>query len=143
MALTKFGFIVTGRGLDPAKHRMVMQSDRFEMIAVGIDNPTAVPAVARALVDEGIELLELCGGFGPVWTARVIEAIGGKIAVGSVGYGPEAIAPMHRLFGDGSPEGRNGRRSVAACGSLSRRAAPVSPARCRSGACRFRGRQNG
>lgn len=101
MALTKFGFIVTGRGLDPAKHRMVMRSDRFEMIAVGIDNPTAVLAVARALVDEGIELLELCGGFGPLWTARVIEAIGGKIAVGSVGYGPEAIAPMHRLFGDG------------------------------------------
>ena len=101
MALTKFGFIVTGRGLDPAKHRMVMQSDRFEMIAVGIDDPAAGPAVARALVDEGIELLELCGGFGPVWTARVIEAIGGKIAVGSVGYGPEAIAPMHRLFGDG------------------------------------------
>lgn len=100
MALTKFGFIVTGSGLDPAKHRMVMQSDRFEMIAVGIDDPAAGPAAARALVDEGIELLELCGGFGPVWTAQVIEAIGGKIAVGSVGYGPEAIAPMHRLCGD-------------------------------------------
>lgn len=101
MALTKFGFIVTGNGLDPATHRMVMQSDRFAMIAVGVSDPAAGPAVARALVDDGIELLELCGGFGPIWTARVIEAIEGKIAVGSVGYGPEAITPMHRLFDDG------------------------------------------
>ncbi len=40
----------------------------------------------------------LCGGFGPVWTARIIEAIEMKIPVGSVGYGPESIDAMYALF---------------------------------------------
>ncbi|MBR1220856.1 hypothetical protein JQ557_22840 [Bradyrhizobium sp. U87765 SZCCT0131] len=98
MGLQKFGFIVTGAALDPARHRMVMSSKRFEMIAVGVSQASDGPAIARQLVDDGVQLLELCGGFGPVWTARIIDAIGGRIPVGSVGYGPEAIGPMHELF---------------------------------------------
>ncbi len=40
MALTKFGFVVTGGGLDPTRHRSVMKSDHFEMIAIGISEPS-------------------------------------------------------------------------------------------------------
>jgi hypothetical protein len=98
MALTKFGFIVTGAGLNPAQHRMVMRSDAFEMIAVGVAQAAEGPAVARRLVSEGIQLLELCGGFGPVGTAKVLEAIQGKVPIGSVGYGPESIDAMYALF---------------------------------------------
>ena len=54
--------------------------------------------MARELVDGGIQLLELCGGFGPVGTARVLEAIGHRVPVGSVGYGPESIDAMAALF---------------------------------------------
>lgn len=98
MALTKFGFIVTGSGLDPAQHRSIMRSGAFEMIAVGVGKASQGPDVARSLVAEGVQLLELCGGFGPVWTARVLEAIDGRIPVGSVGYGPESIDAMYELF---------------------------------------------
>lgn len=98
MALTRFGFIVTGKGLDPATHRIEMRSDAFVMIAVGVASPDQGVEVARGLVDDGAELIELCGGFGPVWTARVIAAIDGRAPVGGVGYGPEAIAGLHALF---------------------------------------------
>lgn len=98
MALGKFGFIVTGAGLDTMRHRVVMSSPAFEMIALGVTEASQGPAAAQILVDEGVELIELCGGFGPLWTARVIEAIGGAVPVGSVSYGSEAITPMHNLF---------------------------------------------
>jgi ribosomal protein S18 acetylase RimI-like enzyme len=98
MALTKFGFIVTGAGLDPSIHRIVMRSDHFEMIAIGVSSAAQGPAVALALVNEGVQLLELCGGFGPIWTGKILEAIGQRIPVGSVGYGPESIDSMHSLF---------------------------------------------
>jgi hypothetical protein len=98
MALTKFGFIVTGAGLDPEKNRMIMRSPAFEMIAVGVARAEQGVAVAEGMVREGVQLIELCGGFGPVWTGKIIEAIGGKIPVGSVGYGPESIDAMHALF---------------------------------------------
>lgn len=100
MALTRLGFIVTGSDLAT---RMTMRSPSFEMIAVGISSPAEGPDVARALVDdEGVQLIELCGGFGPLWTSRVIDAIGGRIPVGAVSYGPEAIEGLHAIFG---PEG--------------------------------------
>ena len=34
---------------------------------------------ARRLVGEGVQLIELCGGFGPVWAWRTIEAIDGAV----------------------------------------------------------------
>jgi hypothetical protein len=98
VALTKFGFIVTGAGLDLRRHTLTMRSDAFTMIAVGVEHPDQGPEVAERLVGEGIELLELCGGFGPIWTAKIIEAIDGRVPVGSVGYGPESIDAMYALF---------------------------------------------
>jgi hypothetical protein len=98
MALSRFGFIVTGRGLDPSVHRQEMTSGAFTMITVGVSRPEQGVAVAQALVAEGIQLLELCGGFGPLWTARVLEAIEHRIPVGSVAYGPESIDQMYALF---------------------------------------------
>ncbi|MDO8380597.1 DUF6506 family protein [Phenylobacterium sp.] len=98
MALSKFGFIVTGAGFAPVGERAVLATDRFKMIAVGVPSPGDAVAVAVALVAEGVQLLELCGGFGPVWTAEVIKAIGGQVPVGAVGYGPESIDAMYALF---------------------------------------------
>lgn len=100
MALERFGFIVTGSGLDPARHRASLGSDTFTGVMVGVSSPEAALAVARDLVADGVQLIELCGGFGPVWTAKVIEAIDGAVPVGSVGYGPESISAMHALFPD-------------------------------------------
>ncbi|MEU4543137.1 DUF6506 family protein [Nonomuraea dietziae] len=50
------------------------------------------------MVADGAQLVELCGAFGPVWTARVIEAVGGAVPVGAVGYGPEAVDQLHAIF---------------------------------------------
>jgi 2-keto-3-deoxy-6-phosphogluconate aldolase len=75
-----------------------MTSPQITTLMVGVSKPEQAIAVARAMVADGVQLIELCGGFGPVWTARVIDAIGGAIPVGSVGYGPEAIDQMHALF---------------------------------------------
>ncbi len=100
MALAKFGFIVSGAQLDPTRHRLSMTSPAFEMIAVGVGEFGQAPAVALQMVDGGVQLIELCGGFGPYWTARVLDAIQHRVPVGSVSYGPESIDGMHALFKD-------------------------------------------
>jgi hypothetical protein len=100
MSLERFGFIVTGGGLDPAEHRTTLRSETFASLMVGVSEPAQAIPVAQEMVADGIQLIELCGGFGPVWTARVIDAIGNAVPVGSVGYGPEAVSGMHRLFPD-------------------------------------------
>ena len=98
MALSKFGFIVTGPGLDPAQHRVTLRSPAFEMMAVGVSEQAQALPVAQRMVEEGVQLIELCGGFGPLWTGRVLEAVGMRIPVGAVGYGSESIAALTALF---------------------------------------------
>lgn len=95
MALTFFGFIVTGD--DFVQYQ---GTERFRMKVVGVRSAEQGVAVAQAMVAEGVQLIEVCGGFGPVWTGKIIEAIGGAVPVGSVGYGPESIDSMYRLFAD-------------------------------------------
>lgn len=95
MALTYFGFIVTGDDFE-----QMQGTENFKMKVVGVKKPKQGIEVAKQMVEDGVQLIEVCGGFGPVWTGKIIEAIEGKVPVGSVGYGPESIDSMHALFSD-------------------------------------------
>ena len=93
MALTNFGFIVTGD-----RFQQEQGTSKFRMKVVGVLKPEEGIEVAKQMVKDGVQLIELCGGFGPIWAGKIIEAIDNKIPVGSVGYGPESIDSMHKLF---------------------------------------------
>jgi len=93
MALTKFGFIVTGD-----KFVQIQGTEKFNMKVVGVTDPKDGIEAAKQMVKEGIQLIELCGGFSPVWAGKIIEAIEYAVPVGVVAYGPESIDGMHRLF---------------------------------------------
>ncbi|WP_436776418.1 DUF6506 family protein [Yinghuangia sp. YIM S09857] len=98
MALTHWAFIYTAPGLSSDGHRTVVDEGGARTVLVGVPAPSDGPAVARELVAEGVQLIELCGGFGPVWTAKIIEAVDGGVPVGAVGYGPEAVDQVHAIF---------------------------------------------
>lgn len=95
MALTRFGFIVTGDDFE-----QVQGTAKFAMKVVGVSRPQDGIGVAKKMVAEGIQLIELCGGFSPVWAGKIIEAIDYAVPVGVVAYGPESIDSMHELFSD-------------------------------------------
>ncbi len=80
-------------GADPARDRYVRENQRVRMIIVFVPDPEAAPAVAAELVNhEGASLIELDGGLGPIWTARVLEAVGGSVPVGTVMFEAESLA---------------------------------------------------
>ncbi len=89
---------MTGEGLTPAEHQLQMRSSGFSMSAVGVSRASDATAVAQAMVADGIELIELCGGFGPLGTATVLQAVGHRVPIGSVSYGPESLAALHALL---------------------------------------------
>lgn len=49
-------------------------------------------------MNAGAQTIELCGGFGAGVLPGVIEATGGRVPVGQVGYGVEAIGGLAALF---------------------------------------------
>lgn len=93
MALERFGFIVTGGNFEQRQG-----TEKFKMKVVGVSHPEEGIEAAKAMVAEGIQLIELCGGFSPVWAGKIIEAIDYAVPVGVVSYGPESIDSMHALF---------------------------------------------
>jgi len=95
MALSKFGFIVTGDNFE-----QYQGTEKFTMKVVGVSHPELGIEEAQKMVDEGIQLIELCGGFSPVWAGKIIEAIDYAIPVGVVAYGPESIDSMYKLFSE-------------------------------------------
>ena len=78
--------------------RQQLSSRAFEMSIVGIASPEQGPAAAAQLLAEGVQLIELCGAFGPTWTARVIDAVQGRVPVGAVSYGAEALPGLAEIF---------------------------------------------
>lgn len=96
----KYAYIFLGPQLDPKKDRTEINTPGFSFTAVGIDfqHKEQVIEVAKEMVANGAQLIELCGGFGPLWVAKVSEAIQNKVPVGSVMYGPEARKPLIDLL---------------------------------------------
>ena len=92
MALERFGFIVTGDNFEQWQG-----TDKFRKV-VGVSHPEQGIAAAKQMIADGIQLIELCGGFSPVWAGKIIEAIDYAVPVGVVAYGPESIDSMYRLF---------------------------------------------
>jgi hypothetical protein len=98
MALTDFALIVFGPDYDPKTHTKTLQSDLLKTRLVGVDSLDSAETVAKELVSDGVQLIELCGWFGPKGAARIIEAVGDQVPVGFVTSGPDSIDLMYKLF---------------------------------------------
>ncbi len=82
----KAAFIFVAPDTDPSKHRTVIDTPAVELIVVGVKNYDEACRVAKELVEEGVKAIELCGGFGHIGVAKVVEAVDGKAAVGVVRF---------------------------------------------------------
>lgn len=100
MKFNNFAYIFLGPNLNPQQNRSVIKTDQLTFTAIGIDfhHKEQVITVAKEVVASGAQMIELCGGFGPLWIAKVAEAIHNEVPVGSVAYGPEARKPLLDLL---------------------------------------------
>jgi hypothetical protein len=85
--------IYEAAGADPATDRIVTRhgDHTTTVVATGDGDPTSVAGLAAGLVGEGVDVIELCGGMGPVPQAAVLAAVGDRATVGSVMYGFESL----------------------------------------------------
>jgi Family of unknown function (DUF6506) len=88
-------------GADPSKDRIVTAHGQGSTTVVAAD-PSAIVSTAVDEVDRGADQIELCGAMGPLWHARVREAVGDRVPVGAVMYGFESltgVADYKRRYG--------------------------------------------
>lgn len=95
-----FAFIFLTPGFSAATNTINTEKNGYRFKAVGIDmhKKEEVITVARSLVAEGCQMIELCGGFGAEWIYKVSEALEDKIPIGGVFYGPQFRQQLADLF---------------------------------------------
>lgn len=97
--MKKWGFIYTLGDASASGRSDLVGSAACELVCVGVPTTDDAPAAARRLLDEGVELIDLCGAFAGRGLADVVAAVDGRVPVGAVFYGGEAATGLHRLFG--------------------------------------------
>jgi len=98
MPLTRFAIIVKAPGYDPELHRTALASPAFSTTVVGVSNFEQALMVATCLVQDGVQLIELCGGFSPEEAIKLHAGLSGKVPVGVVRYSPEEQEHLRALF---------------------------------------------
>lgn len=100
MALKYYAFIYLSPGFSLENNTVTTEHEgcRFKAIGLDFSKKSQVVEIAKQLVNEGVQLIELCGGFGPTWIVKINEAINHTIPVGGVYYGPEARKPLLELL---------------------------------------------
>lgn len=97
--MISWAFIFEAPETDPRIDRLVIERGGVRSTVVAVPEQSAVVQVAVDLVRDGVQFIELCGGFEPVWAGKVIEATGGSIPVGCVGYaGGASVARLSAIF---------------------------------------------
>jgi len=82
----KAAFIFVAPQSDKDVHRTVVKTPAVELSVVGVKNYAEAESVAKELVSQGIEAIELCAGFGNEGVGRVSRAVAFKVPVGVVRF---------------------------------------------------------
>lgn len=81
----KVAFMFVNGAIEQAR-RMEMDLGTGLMIMVGVRDYNMACTEAVKLADEGVIMIELCGGFGTLGHAKVTEAVYGRLQVGVVRF---------------------------------------------------------
>ncbi|MEC5159878.1 hypothetical protein ACFDR9_002822 [Janthinobacterium sp. CG_23.3] len=99
MALTQFAMIIKGPGYDPAIHRASINSPLFSTTIVCVSSFEEAVVAAKSLTEQGIQLIELCGGFSKEQASALQVSLAITVPVGVVQYSFEEQHSLAKLFG--------------------------------------------
>lgn len=103
----RWAFIYCSPGYNKEENTVVMNNGQTKIFLIGVDvteRDQAIEIAKDLYEQENIEMIELCGGFGPYYASKIKEATNYKIPVGMVMYGPEDRGPMLNITRGQTPE---------------------------------------
>lgn len=84
--LTRYGFIILGDGYVAAQHQATIKSPTFSSSVICVQSLDAAIIVAKQMVVDGVQVIELCGEFGQSGAFQIVNAINCKVPVGYVSF---------------------------------------------------------
>jgi Family of unknown function (DUF6506) len=97
--LCRYAFVVKAAGYKSETHKAVFDSPLFHTTMVGVASVDDALPVARDLAANGVQLIELCGGFTVTEAATIQQHVGTGVLIGVVTFTAAQEAKMGQLFG--------------------------------------------
>ncbi|MEI0492576.1 DUF6506 family protein [Brachyspira intermedia] len=94
----KFAYLIMDKIFDSKKDKASIHNGVSQII--GVSNIEEACKIAKELQSEGIDCIELCGGFREEGARKIIEATENNIAVGFVVHLEEQNDIYKKLFGN-------------------------------------------
>lgn len=82
----KAAFIFIAPETDSTIHKAVINAPVVQLHTIGVKNYQEAVTVAKDLVAQGVEAIELCAGFGVEGVAKIKNAVQGRAVVGVVRF---------------------------------------------------------
>lgn len=99
--MISWAFIFDAPETDPKTDRFVIERGGMRSIMVPVSDPADAVALAVELVKDGVQFIELCGGFELSLVGKIVDAIDGTVPVGHVGFsGARAAANLVKIFAE-------------------------------------------
>ncbi|MEP3245690.1 MAG: DUF6506 family protein [Sneathiella sp.] len=98
MALKNYGFIVLAPDYNAQEQHAVLENDFFRTEVVGVNSVEEAVDASRKLISSGVQLIELCGGFGEEKANEVIASLEAETPVGFVGFSVKENEKLKRLM---------------------------------------------
>lgn len=87
--------------VDSTKHRATIDTPTSQILVVGVSSADEGARIAEQLVGEGVELIELCGGFGYDGAKTIHDRVGNKVPVGLVMHQVWNAPKLAQVLGEG------------------------------------------
>lgn len=90
MKITNYGFIVKGEGYNARTNKSTLDSGTFKTTVVGVETEEQAIEVAKQMFAEGIQIVELCGGFDSKSADKIMDVLENSMPVGYVTFSRRA-----------------------------------------------------
>ncbi len=97
MKLSNYGFIMIDESYEK-EEKASLSSELFTTTIYCVQDIKMACEVAKKLVADGVQLIELCGAFKGDMPKQVIEAIDGQVPVGNMQYSEEERKKLVDFF---------------------------------------------
>ncbi|NRA88464.1 MAG: hypothetical protein HRU28_13980 [Rhizobiales bacterium] len=84
--LKNYGYIILGDAYIAEQHKATIKSDSFKSTIICTETVADAINVAKQMVADGVEVIELCGEFGQSGAFQIVNAINCKVPVGYVSF---------------------------------------------------------
>lgn len=93
----KYAFIANIAGVTPETYSTVFETSESYNLIAGVDGMDAAREYVKKLVEDGFELIDLCGDFDDVITAEMQEMAGPDVEINHADYTKDELVKLNHL----------------------------------------------